>query len=297
MSESPQRFIVVVTGLSGAGRSTALRVLEDLAFHCVDNLPTPLLAQAVSLWSSSAADTRVALGMDVRVGAFLEGADFAVRELRRGGDLVHVLFLDAADDALVRRYSESRRPHPLATLWPDDDLQALIQRERERLAGLRSLADRVIDTTRLNVHDLRRELIGHFSGQVGTTLQMTTRVVSFGFKYGIPIDADTVFDARFLPNPHFIPALRPRTGLDPEVASFVLDTAEGRDFLEAVTTLLVPLLPRYAREGKVTLTIAVGCTGGRHRSVAITEALARRLREGGAPGDVRVSHRDAERGG
>lgn len=297
MTDPGPRFIVVVTGLSGAGRSTALRVLEDLAFHCIDNLPTPLLSQAVSLWTSGVKDARVALGMDVRVGAYLDGADRAVKDLRSGGDRVHVLFLDAADDALVRRYSESRRPHPLAALSPDEDIAQLIQRERERLGGLRALADRVIDTTRLTVHDLRRELIAHFSGEVGTTLQMTTRVVSFGFKYGVPVDADNVFDARFLPNPHFVPALRPRTGRDPEVARFVLDTPEGAEYLDAVTRLLVPLLPRYAREGKVTLTIAVGCTGGRHRSVAIAEALGTRLRDGGAPGAVRVSHRDADRGG
>ena len=297
MSDTTPRFIVVVTGLSGAGRSTALRVLEDLAFHCIDNLPTPLLQQAVTLWSAGVADARIALGMDVRVGAYLDDAARAVRELRGGGARVHVLFLDAADEALVRRYSESRRPHPLAAHAPQEDLAQLIQHERERLGGLRAMADRVIDTTRLTVHDLRRELIAHFSGEVGTTLQMTTRVVSFGFKYGVPVDADNVFDARFLPNPHFVPTLRPRTGRDPEVARFVLGTPEGAEYLDAVTSLLVPLLPRYAREGKVTLTLAVGCTGGRHRSVAIAEALGARLREAGAPGDVRVSHRDAERGG
>lgn len=297
MSGAAPRFIVVVTGLSGAGRSTALRVLEDLSFHCIDNLPTPLLAQAVSLWTPPTGDVRVALGMDVRVGDYLDAADAAVRELRQGGARVHVLFLDASDDALVRRYSETRRPHPLAYLAPGEGLQAHIRSERERLGGLRALADRVIDTTRLTVHDLRRELIAHFAGEIGTSLQMTTRVVSFGFKYGVPVDADNVFDARFLPNPHFVPALRPRTGLDPEVAGFVLESAEGAEYLDAVSGFLVPLLPRYAREGKVTLNIAVGCTGGRHRSVAIAEALGRRLREAGAPGDVRVSHRDADRGG
>ncbi len=245
----------------------------------------------------SPAMTRVALGMDVRVGDYLDAADAAVRELRRGGARVHVLFLDAADDAVVRRYSESRRPHPLAYLSPGDGLQAHIQRERERLGGLRAVADRVIDTTRLTVHDLRRELIAHFSSEVGTSLQMTTRVISFGFKYGLPVDADNVFDARFLPNPHFVPTLRPRTGMDHEVARFVLESAEGAEYLDALCRLMEPLLPRYAREGKVTLTIAVGCTGGRHRSVAIAEALGRRLRDAGAPGDVRVSHRDADRGG
>lgn len=297
MSDETPRFIVVVTGLSGAGRSTALRVLEDLSFHCIDNLPTPLLNEAVALWTTQTGDARVALGMDVRVGDYLDAAAAAVKELRRGGALVHVLFLDASDDALVRRYSESRRPHPLAYLSPGDGLEVHIRRERERLGGLRAMADRVIDTTRLTVHDLRRELSEHFAGEVGTSLQMTTRVVSFGFKYGVPVDADNVFDARFLPNPHFVPELRPKTGLDPEVARFVLESPEGAEYLDAVSTFLAPLLPRYAREGKVTLTIGVGCTGGRHRSVAIAEALGHRLRACGAPGDVRVSHRDASRGG
>lgn len=297
MSDSLPRFIVVVTGLSGAGRSTALRVLEDLSFHCIDNLPTPLLAEAVGLWTNQTGDTRVALGMDVRVGDYLDAADVAVRELRKGGARVHVLFLDASDDALVRRYSESRRPHPLAYLAPGEGLEVHIRRERERLGGLRAMADRVIDTTRLTVHDLRRELGDHFSGEVGGSLQMITRVVSFGFKYGVPVDADNVFDARFLPNPHFVPTLKPRTGLDPEVARFVLESNEGAEYLNSIVNFVAPLLPKYAREGKVTLTIGVGCTGGRHRSVAIAEALGARLVEAGAPGNVRVSHRDAGRGG
>ncbi len=295
------RVIVVVTGMSGAGRSTALRVLEDLAFYCIDNLPVPLMDQAVAIIREEDTRLRVALGIDVRVREFLEGARGAVRRLREGGDQVIVLFLDAADDALVRRFSEARRPHPLASQHPQDGLPKFIARERERLSDLRDVADRVIDTTRLTVHDLRRLLIDHFAAAIGTSLHLVVRVVSFGFKYGVPVDADTVFDARFLPNPHFVPALRPRSGRDPEIAAFVLGSPEGATFLAAMATFLVPLLPSYAREGKVIFTVAIGCTGGRHRSVALAEALAGRLTgmvpAGEVPCDVSVSHRDIERGG
>lgn len=295
MTES--RLVVVVTGMSGAGRSTAMRALDDLSFYTIDNLPTPLIEQAVGLWRKPGADLRMAVGLDVRVRGYLDEAGGAIARLREAGDTVHVIFLDAADEALVRRFSESRRPHPMAGLHPEADLLTLIQRERERLGPLRELAERVIDTTRLNVHDLRRYLIEHFQGAVGTDLKMTTRVVSFGFKYGIPVDADTVFDVRYLPNPHFVPELRPRTGRDADVSGFVLEKSEGRELLGALDDFLSPLLPRYAREGKVTLTVAIGCTGGRHRSVAIAEALGERLRARGAPGDVVVTHRDIERGG
>jgi UPF0042 nucleotide-binding protein len=290
-------LIVVVTGLSGAGRSTALRVLEDLSFDCIDNLPTPLIEQAVALSANTGAVPRMGIGMDVRVRAMLEGAGAVIETLRAHKHRVSVIFLDAADEALVRRYSESRRPHPLASQHPDDDLAALITRERDRLSDLRARADRVIDTSALTVHDLRRLLIEHFTQAEGATLRMNTRVLSFGFKYGIPVDADLVFDARFLPNPHFVPALRPRSGKDPEVARFVLETTEGREFVDAIEALLAPLLPRYAREGKVALTVAVGCTGGRHRSVAIAEALTVRLSKLRGPGEVRASHRDIDRGG
>jgi UPF0042 nucleotide-binding protein len=290
-------LIVVVTGLSGAGRSTALRVLEDLAFDCIDNLPTPLIEQAVALSGSTGAVPRMGIGMDVRVRAMLDGAGAVIETLRAHQHRVSVIFLDAADEALVRRYSESRRPHPLAAQHPEEDLAALITRERERLADLRARADRVIDTSALTVHDLRRLLIEHFTQAEGATLRMNTRVLSFGFKYGVPSDADLMFDARFLPNPHFVPALRPRSGKDPEVARFVLETVEGREFIDAIEALLAPLLPRYAREGKVALTVAIGCTGGRHRSVAIAEALSSRLSKLRAPGEVRASHRDIDRGG
>jgi UPF0042 nucleotide-binding protein len=287
------RSIVVITGMSGAGRSTALHVLEDLGYFCIDNLPTPLLAQAVTLCSEQ--NLRIGVGTDVRVRAFLDEADDEITRLKERGEPFTVIFLDADDNVLVRRYSESRRPHPLSREMRDADLLSLIRVERERLIDLRQRADRVIDTSQLNTHEFRRLLVDVFAGTGAP--QMTTRVMSFGFKYGIPVEADLMFDVRFLPNPHFVPALRPKTGLDPEVSKYVLDRAEAREMLDELERLLLPLLPRYAKEGKVVLTVAIGCTGGKHRSVAIAESLVGRLREHGAPGEVLVAHRDIERGG
>ena len=280
--------VVVVTGLSGAGRSTALNVLEDLGFFCVDNLPPPLLPQMLATLAPEAAIAKVALGIDVRTGAFLEAADPIFQGLSAGGHDVEILFLDAADSALVQRYSETRRPHPLA---PGGDLLAAIQSERERLATLRARARHVIDTTRLNVHELRRLLVD-LVARTGGRPRMVTRFVSFGFKYGLPVDADLVFDLRYLPNPHFVPELRPKTGQDADVAAFVLGAPETQELLGDLERMLSRLLPRYEREGKAYLTIAIGCTGGRHRSVAVAAELGRlfeRARE------VVVVHRDAAR--
>lgn len=293
------RWIVVITGMSGAGRTTALHVMEDLAFYCIDNLPTPLIPHTLSLWANPGRMSRLAIGVDVRVREFLDGADGVLQSLRVEGARVSVVFLDAADESLVRRYSESRRPHPLASQYPAEGVPQLIARERARLAPLRAQADRVIDTTRLTVHDLRRLLLDLYVGDAADPLRMTVRVVSFGFKYGLPVDADLVFDARFLPNPHFVPALRPRSGLDGEVSEHVLGSVEGAEFLTQLERFVSPLLPRYAREGKVVLTVAVGCTGGRHRSVALAEALGARLADSdpGKAREVRVAHRDIDRGG
>lgn len=291
------RSVIVVTGMSGAGRSTALHALEDLGYFCIDNLPTPLIGQAVVLLTDQGGHGRIGIGMDVRVRAFLQDVDDEIDRLKSRGEPFTVIFVDAEDAVLVRRYSEVRRPHPLSAELPDADLLALIQAERERLMDLRARADRVIDTSRLNVHEFRRLLLEVFTGDAAGSTRMTTRVVSFGFKYGIPIDADLMFDVRFLPNPHFVPELRPKTGLEPDVAAYVLDRKEGRDLLGALEQLLTPLLPRYAREGKVVLTVAIGCTGGRHRSVAIAEALGQRVAAARPPGDVVVSHRDIGRGG
>ena len=281
--------LVVVTGMSGAGRSTALRVLEDLGHFCVDNIPPALLPQLIQLLEKEGGDlSRVALGVDVRTGGFLEGALQELDALRASGHQVDVLFLESQDDELVRRFSETRRAHPLA---PGGNLLSAIQRERERVAPLRARAGLIIDTTSLSVHDLRRSLVDYIA-RGGARTRMVTRVVSFGFKYGLPVDADLVFDLRFLPNPHFVPELRPMTGLDAPVASFVLDAVEAKELLADLGALLHKLLPRYEREGKAYLTICVGCTGGRHRSVAIAEALGAELRD---RGEIVVEHRDIGR--
>jgi UPF0042 nucleotide-binding protein len=276
--------------MSGAGRTTALRALEDLGYFCVDNLPPALIPKLIELLYAPQAGQggtlqRVALGIDVRTGSFLEGASDVLDDLARSGHDVELFFLEAQDEELVRRYSETRRAHPLA---PGGNLLEAIQRERERLSPLRARAAFVIDTTGLSVHELRRTLVDHIA-RGGARSRMVTRVVSFGFKYGLPVDADLVFDLRYLPNPHFVPALKPKTGLDPEVSSFVLGMPEATELVADLTALLRKLIPRYAREGKSYLTIAVGCTGGRHRSVAIAEALGAALR---AEADVRVEHRD-----
>jgi UPF0042 nucleotide-binding protein len=281
--------IVIVTGMSGAGRSTALHVLDDLGFYCVDNLPPRLAPELVGMLGPEQEFKRVGLGIDVRTGAFLEGATDVLDALGAAGHTVEVLFLDASDEALVHRFSETRRPHPLAA---GGDILAGIQRERERMASLRARTTHVIDTTDLSVHDLRRLLVEWVAG-TGARRTMTTRIVSFGFKYGIPVDADLVFDLRYLPNPHFVPELKPHLGTDPRVAKFVLDAPETGELLEDLERMLTRLLPRYEREGKAYLTIAVGCTGGRHRSVAIAEELARRLRNDQR--ELVVVHRDAGR--
>lgn len=281
--------LVVVTGLSGAGRSTALRVLEDLGFYCVDNLPPRLAPQLLELLEGGDERVPVGLGIDVRSGAFLEGAETALSELEARGFPPEVLFLDASDESLVRRFSETRRPHRLAS---EGDIQSAIRIEREWLSPLRRRATRVIDTTHLTVHDLRRQLVQVVSGRPDG-IRLVTRVVSFGFKYGLPQDADLVFDLRYLPNPHFVPELRPHSGLEAPVRDYVFAAPEARELLSDLTTLLGKLLPRYAAEGKAYLTIGVGCTGGRHRSVAMAEALGESLKHG----PVVVSHRDIERAG
>jgi RNase adapter protein RapZ len=276
--------VVVVTGMSGAGRSTALRALEDLGYFCVDNIPPALIPHLIDLLTDTAELQRVGIGVDVRTGRFLEGAGEVLDALIQGGHEVEIVFLESSDEELVRRFSETRRSHPLA---PGGNLLEAIHRERERVAPLRARAGFVVDTTGITVHDLRRVLVDHLAR--GGRSQMVTRIVSFGFKFGLPVDADTVFDLRYLPNPHFVPALRPKTGLDAEVASYVLDTPEARELLADVSAMLRKLLPRYQREGKSYFTVAVGCTGGRHRSVAIAEALGAELREST---EVRVEHRD-----
>ncbi len=293
--------VVVVSGLSGAGKSQALHALEDLGFFCVDNLPTLLAPQAVALCERGEM-TRLALGIDVRVRAFLGEVGNVLQLLEAGGQRdLHVLFLDASDETLLRRFSETRRPHPLSaeagTSESEGALAVLdgVRVERERLAPLRARATRIIDTTNTSVHELRRILIAHFGPASRGAPRMVTRIVSFGFKYGSPVDADLVLDVRFLDNPYFVPELKPMTGLDAPVASYVLGAADTREFLRLTRALLEYVVPRYEREGKSYLTIAVGCTGGRHRSVAIAEALGRDL-SATVGASIRVLHRDIHRG-
>lgn len=280
--------IIVVTGMSGAGKSTALRVLEDLGYFCVDNLPTPLAADFVEMVAARSDIDRVALGIDARGRAFGQGAASVAGELRAGGHKVSILFLDASDEALVRRFSESRRPHPLAR---GGGSVAGIKAEREELWQLRAQADEVIDTTLLSVHQLR-SLLRHRHDVGDDASDMTVRLISFGFRYGVPVDADLVLDVRFVPNPYFVDDLKPLTGTDQPVADFVLSHEEARIFLDKSADVLSFLIPLYHREGKSYLTVALGCTGGQHRSVALVEALAQRL---AIPHSVVVMHRDMVR--
>ena len=284
--------VVVVTGLSGAGKSTALHALEDLGFFCIDNLPTVMAPEAVNVCGRGGV-SRMALGMDVRVREFLGEVSGVLGKLASVGAL-RVLFLDASDEALLRRFNETRRPHPLARDHGNRDALAVLDGvalERERLAPLRARADDVIDTTALSVHELRRLIVERFGPLSGGAPRMAVRVVSFGFKYGAPVDADIVLDVRFLDNPHFVADLRPLPGTDPRVTEFVLGRPETREFMKHARGLLEFSLPKYEREGKSYLTIAVGCTGGRHRSVVVAEALAKDL----AAENVTVVHRDIER--
>jgi UPF0042 nucleotide-binding protein len=272
-----------ISGVSGAGKSQALKVFEDFGWFCVDNLPIALLDQFAQLVLRSPRMTRVALGMDVREGRLLSILPPLIKELKSQGLDVHVLFLDASDDALVRRFSETRHRHPLGGKVGD-----AVKQERKLLAPIKGAADRVIDTTHLALGELK-EKISETLG-LTRTREMTLQVVSFGYKNGTPIDADIVMDVRFLPNPHYVKSLRPKTGLDAPVQKYILAQPIARRFLQEWKKLISMLLPHYVKEGKSYLTIAVGCTGGRHRSVFCTRWLAQKLRAAGHP--VQEFHRD-----
>ncbi|MDP2626331.1 MAG: RNase adapter RapZ [Candidatus Rokubacteria bacterium] len=281
---------VIITGLSGAGKSYAIKCLEDLGYFCVDNLPTTLIPTFAALCAQSSREIKkIALGVDVREGEYLAHLLEILVELRGKGHLPEVLFLEAADEALVRRYHETRRRHPLAG---DGSVVDGIRAERKALAHLRAIADRIIDTSELSVHQLKEHLVEAYStGRDGGALAVS--LISFGYKHGIPYDADLVFDVRFLPNPHFVETLRGLDGRDAPVAEFVFSHPESRELLARLQELVQFLLPLYQREGKAYLSVAVGCTGGRHRSVALVEALRGFLAELGYPPTVR--HRDLGR--
>ncbi|MBX5484266.1 MAG: RNase adapter RapZ [Myxococcaceae bacterium] len=274
--------------MSGSGKSTAIRALEDAGFFCIDNLPVVLLPKLTELASHGEEFLRLALVIDAREGIFLKEAPRYLEEARRSGHQVEVLFLDSSDDSLLRRFSETRRRHPLA---PQGSVEEGIARERNALRDLRELADQVIDTSPLNVHDLKRMVQSRFSPEPSN--QPSISVMSFGYRYGVPPQADLVLDVRFLPNPYFVPELKGLTGRDPRVASYVLDRPETKEFLEKTVDLCRFLFPRYQREGKAYLTVALGCTGGKHRSVAIAAELVKRLATPGMP--IHLWDRDIEK--
>jgi RNase adapter protein RapZ len=281
--------LVVITGLSGAGRSTAAKCLEDLGWFVVDNLPPSLLATMVDLATRSQGSVdRVAVVVDVRSRGFTSDVHEALGELDRMGVRARVLFLESSDEALVRRFDSVRRPHPLQG---SGLLTEGIASEREQLRDLRGEADLVLDTSELNVHELRAKIEAAFGDVSATGLHAT--VMSFGYKYGLPVEADIVVDCRLLPNPHWVPELRPLTGLDDAVRDYVFAQDGAREFVDAYADLMHRYEDGYAREGKHYATLAVGCTGGKHRSVAIAEELAARLRSDGV--EVGIVHRDLGR--
>ncbi|HET7874661.1 MAG TPA: RNase adapter RapZ [Methylomirabilota bacterium] len=284
----PIRF-VILTGLSGAGKSYAIKCLEDLGYFCVDNLPTTLIPTFAELCAQSARPMgRIALGVDVREGEYLAHLLDSLEALRAKGHRAEVLFLEASEETLVRRYHETRRRHPLAG---DGSVIDGIRAERKALAHLREVADRIIDTTALTVHQLKGRIVEAYQADVQSAL--TVSLVSFGFKHGIPVDADLVFDVRFLPNPHFVDGLRPLDGRAQAVADFIYSHDESRELLKRLQDLLAFLLPFYQREGKAYFTVAVGCTGGRHRSVTLVESLRAFVESLGLSPIVR--HRDIAR--
>ncbi len=278
---------LIITGMSGAGRSQAADTFEDLGWFVIDNLPPALISKVAELVQSPGSTTeRVALV--VGTGQYFEEVNAALDQLRKTTRRVRVLFLEASDEVLVRRYENTRRRHPLGD---SEGLLEGIQRERVLLEGVKSQADVVVDTTELNVHQLRDRLLDLFARDSSPSMQ--TSVVSFGYKHGLPLDVDLVFDCRFLPNPHWVDELRPLTGVDEAVRDYVLDQRDTKEFLTKLDELLELLLPAYAREGKAYLTLAVGCTGGNHRSVVIAEELAALLEKRGY--SPTVSHRDISR--
>jgi len=283
-------YILIVTGLSGSGKSTVIDALEDIGFFCIDNLPVVLLPAAVDLLSESRWDiNRIAVVMDARERSFFSEFEGVFDELKKRGREYRLMFLEARDDVLMRRYKETRRLHPLS----DKDPKLGIERERKALQPLKNIADQIIDTSESNPHELRNKIFNLFKDTISKKT-MSLMFVSFGYKYGSPSDADIMMDVRFLPNPFFSEELRMLSGLHPDVRSFCLGKNETREFLDKFGDLLTFLIPGYIHEGKSYLTIAIGCTGGLHRSVVIAEELASRL---GKSGEYKVSitHRDIEK--
>jgi len=282
----PRRELVIITGMSGSGKASVLKAFEDLGYYCVDNLPVGLIPRFAELVGPSAEIERTALVVDVREGRQLEELPAIIKSVKR---LIptRLVFLEAADSILLRRYSETRRPHPLGRHSP---VKASLTAERKRLGHIRAIADLVIDTSKFNVHELRAHINELFQKkEKGRNILVSC--VSFGFRHGVPDDADLVFDVRFLPNPHFVPEFRPLTGRHPKVAKYIRSFPQTTEFIQRISDLLVYLLPHYIHEGKSYLTISFGCTGGQHRSVMIAEDVAKRLKKSGYR--VKVAHRDS----
>lgn len=290
VAEANSRELVILTGMSGSGKASALKTFEDLGYYSVDNLPLDLIPRFAELVQSSAEITHAALVIDVREGMRLDRFPGMLKQVRKVLP-TRVVFLEASEEAIVRRFSETRRPHPLGR---DETVLDSIRAERKRLDPIRNVADILLDTTRFNVHELRAHINAQFErGGAKPDHNLTISVTSFGFKNGVPADADLVFDVRFLPNPHFVPEFRKLTGKHPKVAKYVRQFPQTQEFLDKATDMLTFLLPHYIQEGKSYLTVAIGCTGGQHRSVMITEELKKRL---GAVGyRAKSGHRDMPR--
>jgi UPF0042 nucleotide-binding protein len=281
--------LVILTGMSGAGKASALKAFEDLGYYSVDNLPLDLIERFADLVRQSTEIDRAALVIDVREGIKLDRFPAILKKVRKVLS-TRVLFLDASEEALVRRFSETRRPHPMGR---EETVLESIRAERTRLDPIRNVADIILETTKFNVHDLRAHINAQFEAQETAERNLTISAMSFGFKNGVPTDADLVFDVRFLPNPHFVPEFRELTGKNPKVAQYVLGFPQTGEFLAKTADMLEFLLPHYIKEGKSYLTVAFGCTGGQHRSVFIAEEMKRRLEISGYR--VKVSHRDMPR--
>jgi RNase adapter protein RapZ len=279
--------LVLLTGLSGSGKGSVLNTFEDLGFYCVDNLPVALIPKFSELYVEGGEIERAALLVDAREGEQIDKLPGIYRQLVNEHPAT-LVFIEASDEALMRRFSETRRPHPLGR---DGSIAEGIREERRRMAPIRRLADVVIDTTKFNVHELRQFIIDRFQNPGRRPLLVS--VVSFGYRYGIPPDADLVFDVRFLPNPHFVPRLRPFSGKDPRVARYIRSFTQTGEFLRRIESLLLYLIPHYIKEGKSYLTVGLGCTGGRHRSVALAEIIKRAVKKKGY--SAKVVHRDLDK--
>ena len=281
----PGKELVFLTGISGAGKASALRAFEDLGFHCVDNLPLELLPDFAGLVRRSTEVERAAIVVDVREGSTLDRLPEILKQVK-AQLATRVVFLDAQDAVLARRYSETRRPHPLGR---SETVERSIAEERQLLDPIRNVADTLIDTSSFNVHELRAHILQRFGHEDGRP-RLLISCLSFGFKNGVPLDADMVFVVRFRPNPHFVPKFRKKTGLDAGVAAYVLGFPQTEEFLDRVTELMAYLLPHYVKEGKSYLTVAFGCTGGQHRSVMMAVEIAKRLKKAGY--EVKAIHRE-----